>query len=311
MLNLRTTAVLAAGLLSALAALAALRGLPLGSVAFWFSAVPLFAAGFAFGTPAVAQATAVGALVTLISGGVPGSLVWLLLFALPASLMLHAALPRTGGAPLALAWPFALLALWPAGLLVAAEVALAGQPGGLSGVLHNAVLQALQRMGPVPQIDIGELAAMIVRIKPLAFALWFALVMTTNAAIAQRLVAARGLMTAAPARWAMAALPRWYWPLALAAAAASLLVPGEAGFAVRGLAMMLAVPLVLQGLAVLHVISLGRPARPVLLAGVYVGLVLFFAPAALALAGLGVAEHFLDLRGRRPPPGTGLRPPED
>lgn len=311
MLNLRTTAVLAAGLVSALATLAALRGLPLGSVAFWFSAVPLFAAGFAFGAAAAAQASAVGALVTLVSGGVPGSLVWLLLFALPVALMLASALPRISGAPLALGWPFALLALWPAALLLAAEVALAGQPGGLTGVLRNAVIQALQRMGPPAQLDIAEFAEMVVRVKPLAFAVWFALVMTTNAAIAQRLVVTRGLMTPAPTQWSMAALPGWYWPIALAAAVGSLIVPGEAGFAVRGLAMMLAVPLVLQGLAVLHVISQGRPARPVLLGGVYVGLVLFFAPAALALACLGIAEHFLNLRGRPPRPGTGLRPTEE
>lgn len=310
-LNLRTTSVLAAGLVSALAVLAALRGLPLGSVAFWFSAVPLFAAGLAFGVAAAAQAAAVGVLVTLVSGGLPGSLVFLLLFALPVSLMLSAALPRSPGAPLALALPFALLALWPAGLLLAAEFALAGQPGGLSGVLRQAVVQALERMGPPPQLDIAEFAQLLVRLKPLAFALWFALVMTTNAALAQRLVASRGLMTALPAQWSTAALPGWYWPLALAAAVASLFVPGEAGFAVRGLAMMFAVPLVLQGLAVLHVVSRGRPARSVLLGGVYVGLVLFFAPAALALAGLGIAEHFLNLRGRRPPPGTGLRPTED
>ncbi len=309
--NARTTAILAAGILSALAALVALRGLPLGTVAFWFSAVPLFAAGFAFGTSAAAQAAAVGVLVSLISAGLAGSAVHLLLFGLPVSLMLSAALPRSTGAPLALAWPFALLALWPAGLLVAAEIALAGQPGGLSGVLRQAVGQALERMGPPPQLDINEFAAMIVRLKPLAFALWFALVMSTNAAIAQRLVASRGLMAAAPAQWSMAALPTWYWPIALAAAVASLFVPGEAGFVVRGLAMMLAVPLILQGLAVLHVISRGRPARPALLAGVYVGLILFFAPAALALACLGIAEHFLNLRGRKPPPGTGLRPAED
>ena len=311
MQNARTTAVLAAGILSALAALAALRGLPLGSVLFWFSAVPLFAAGFAFGTGAAAQAAAIGVLVSLVSGGLSGSLVFVLLFALPVSLMLSAALPRSPGAPLALAWPFALLALWPAGLLVAAELALSGQPGGLSGVLRHAVVQVLERMGPPPQLDIAEVAGMIVRLKPLAFALWFALVMATNAAIAQRLVASRGLMVALPAQWSMATLPGWYWPLALTAAVASLFVPGEAGFAVRGLAMMLAVPLILQGLAVLHVISRGRPVRPALLAGVYIGLVLFFAPAALALACLGIAEHFLTLRGRKPPPGTGLRPTED
>jgi hypothetical protein len=310
-MTLRTTATLAAGLVSALLALAALRGLPLGTLAFWFSPFPLFAAGLAFGWPAAAQAALVGALVTLVSGGVPGTLGWVLLFALPAVAMLRLALPAAPGGPLALAWPFALLALWPAALLLAAELAFAGRPGGFSGVLLEVVRQALARMGAPPGTGGEDIAALMVRIKPLAFALWFGIVMAMNAAIAQRLVQGRGLAIAAPARWSMALLPGWYWKVALAVALAALLAPGGLGFAVQSAAMVLAVPLALQGLAVAHVLSQGRPGRPLLLGGLYLALMLFLIPVGLALAGLGVAEHFLNLRGRPPRPGTGLTPPED
>jgi hypothetical protein len=109
----------------------------------------------------------------------------------------------------------------------------------------------------------------------------------------------------------MALLPGWYWKLALAVAAAALVTPGGAGFAVQSAAMMLAVPLALQGLAVVHVVSLGKPARPLMLGPLYVALVFFTVPVGVGLAGLGVAEHFLNLRGRPPRPGTGLAPPED
>lgn len=310
-MTLRTTAVLAAGLISALLALAALRGLPLGTVAFWFSAMPLFAAGFAFGVPAAIQSGLLGVLVALVSGGPAGAIIHALLFAAPVALMLAFGMPRSPGGALSLSAPFAALALYPAALLLLAELAFMGQPGGFSGVLREAVTQGLSRMGAPPELAGEEFAATIVRIKPLAFALWFAVVMSSNAAIAQRLVAGRGLMQATPARWSTALLPGWFWKVALGVALLALIVGGEAGFAVRGLAMMLGVPLVLQGLAVLHVVSAGRPARPLLLGGVYVGLVLFFAPAAVALAGLGIAEHFLNLRGRPPRPGTGLKPTED
>jgi hypothetical protein len=310
-MTLRTTATLAAGLISALLALAALRGVPLGTVLFWFSPFPLFAAGLAFGWQAAAQAVLAGALVTLVSGGVPGTLVWVLLFALPAVLLLRLALPAAAGAPLALAMPFATLALWPAAILLAAEFAFAGQPGGLSGVLRAMMAQALARMGATPEMGAEDFVAMMVRIKPLAFALWFAVVMAMNAAIAQRIVERRGLLIAPPAAWAMARLPGWYWKLVLAVAAAALVTPGGAGFAVQSAAMMLAVPLALQGLAVVHVVSRGKPGRPLMLGPLYIALVLFTVPVGVGLAGLGVAEHFLNLRGRPPRPGTGLAPRED
>lgn len=310
-MTLRTTATLAAGLVSALLALAALRGLPLGTAAFWFSPFPLLAAGMAFGWPAAAQAGLVGALVTLASGGMPGTLVWALLFAVPSVLMLRLALPAAPGGPLALSLPFALLALWPAAMLLAAELAFAGRPGGFSGVLQAVVQQALVRMGAPPGTAGEDVAALMVRIKPLAFALWFGVVMAMNAALAQRMVQRRGLAVAAPARWSMVLLPGWFWKLALAVGLAALAVPGGAAFAVQSAAMMLAVPLALQGLAVAHVMSQGRPARPILLGGIYLALVLFLVPVGLALAGLGIAEHFLNLRGRPPRPGTGLVPPED
>lgn len=310
-MTLRTTATLAAGLVSALLALAALRGLPLGTAAFWFAPLPLFAAGLGFGWATAAQATLVGALVTLVSGGVAGTLAWALVFALPSVVMLRLALPPAPGGALALALPFALLALWPAAMLLAAELAFASRPGGFSGVLRMAVEEALARLGAAPGSGTEEVAALMVRIKPLAFALWFGLVMAMNAAIAQRLVQGRGLAIAAPARWSMARLPGWYWKLAAGVVAAALVVPGGAGFAVQSAAMVLAVPLALQGLAVAHVLSRGRPGRPLLLGGLYLALMLFLIPVGLALAGLGMAEHFLNLRGRPPRPGTGLTPPED
>lgn len=310
-MTLRTTATLAAGLVSALLALAALRGLPFGTVLFWFSPFPLFAVGFAFGWPATAQAVLAGVVVTAVSGGVAGTLAWVLLFAIPAVLLLRLALPAAPGAALALAMPFAMLALWPAAMLLAAELVFAGQPGGLSGVLRTAMERALERMGAPAEAGGEDFVAMMVRIKPLAFALWFSVVMAMNASIAQRMVERRGLLVAAPARWSMALLPGWYWKLAVGVMLAALVVPGGAGFAVQSAAMMLAVPLALQGLAVVHVVSQGRSGRPLMLGPLYVALVLFTVPVGVGLAGLGVAEHFLNLRGRPPRPGTGLTPPED
>ena len=268
-MTLRTTATLAAGLVSALLALAALRGLPFGTVLFWFAPFPLLAAGLAFRWPTAAQASLVGAAVTLLGSGPVATIAWGLLFAAPAVLMVRLALPAAQGGPLALGLPFAMLALWPAALLVAAEIRFANEPGGLSGVLLTVVEQALARMGASPDAGGEAFAEMIVRIKPLAFALWFGVMTALNASIAQRIVLRHGLMVAQPARWSVALLPGWYWKLALAVGVAALVVPEGPGFVVESAALMLAVPLALQGLAVAHVTSLGKPGRPVLLGGVY------------------------------------------
>jgi len=310
-MNARTTATLAAGIISALATLAALRGIPLGGVLLWLTPFPLFALAFAFGASALPMAVGVGTLVAIVSGGAPAAAVWVLLFALPASAL--TALAARGGGALSLGLPFALLSLWPASLLFAGEVALAGEPGGLSGTLRRAVEDALARMGAPPDATTAEVVETVVRLKPLAFAIWFAVVTILNASAAQGFVARRRLSVLPPARWAEATLPRWYAPLAAVPALVAGLAPGEPGFFAQGLAMMLAVPLVLQGLAVVHVISRGRPARPVLLGGVYLGLVVFMLPVGLALAGLGLAEFALNLRGRAAArgPRPGQQPPDD
>jgi hypothetical protein len=310
-MDARTTAALAAGMISALATLAAVRGLPLGGALLWLSPFPLFALAFAFGPAALPIAVGAGALVAVVSGGAPALALWLLLFALPASLL--TALAARGGGALRLGLPFALLSLWPATLLAGAEFALSGEPGGLSGTLRRAVQEALARMGAPPDAATAALVETVVRLKPLALAIWFAVVTLANGAAAQGFVARRGLSALPATRWAEASLPRWYAPLAVIPALVAGLAPGEPGFLAQGLAMMLAVPLVLQGLAVVHVISEGRPARPVLLGGVYLGLVVFMLPAGLALAGLGLAEFALNLRARARSRGRhpGQAPPDD
>jgi hypothetical protein len=310
-MNARNTAALAGGIISALLALAAVRGLPLGGVLFWLAPFPLYAVAFGFGPVATMAACGVGALVTIVAGGPGATAAWVLLFGLPASLF--SALAMRGGGPLSLPLPYALLALWPAAMLLAAEMALAGQPGGLSGALQKAVEEAIARMGAPADLGTAELVAAVVRLKPLAFAIWFSVVTVANASAAQGFIARRGLSTVPITRWAEASLPFWYAPVAVVPALAAGLAPGEAGFFATSLAMMLAVPLVLQGLSVVHVLSIGRPARPVMLAAVYVGLVVFLLPVGLGLAGLGLAEFVLKLRARAASRGShpGQMPPED
>ncbi|WP_144185596.1 DUF2232 domain-containing protein [Elioraea rosea] len=307
-MNARVTASLAGGIISALLALAAVRGLPLGGVLFWFAPLPLFAVAFGFGATATWTSLGAGALVAIVSGGPAALGVWLLLFGLPAAAFSTLALR---GGPPALSLPFALLALWPAAILVAAEFALSDQPGGLSGVLRTMMERAVAQMGAGPELETAEIIDTLVRLKPLAVTIWFAVVTTLNASSAQVFMARRGLLASEPARWREARLPLWYAPVAVVPALVAGLSPGEAGFFASSLAMMLAVPLVMQGLAVVHVLLAERPARRFILAVLYVSLIVFMLPVGLALAGLGLAEFVLNLRNRPRGPRPGQQPPED
>ncbi|WP_291297067.1 DUF2232 domain-containing protein [Elioraea sp.] len=305
------TASLAGGIISALFALAAVRGLPFGGVLFWLAPLPLYAVAFGWGAAAAGAACGVGALVTIVSGGPAATGAFVLLFGLPA--VLFSGLAMRGAATPSLGVPFALLALWPAAMLLAAEFALADQPGGLSGALTRVVEEALARMGATPEIGTAELVATVVRIKPLAFAIWFAIVTVANASAAQTFMLRRGLLAVPPVRWSVATLPLWYAPVAVVPALLAGFAGGEAGFVASSLAMMLAVPLVLQGLAVVHVVTVGQKARSLLLGLAYVGLAIFLLPVGLALAGLGLAEFVLNLRRRALTrgPRPGQSPPED
>ena len=54
------------GIVSAIAALWAMRGLPLGFAAFWLTSLPIFAAGLGFGSGSAFGALCVGTVMVLV-----------------------------------------------------------------------------------------------------------------------------------------------------------------------------------------------------------------------------------------------------
>jgi hypothetical protein len=270
----------------------AIGGLPLAPVAFWLAPLPLFLAGLGFGLGAAVVGGASGAmLLAALSGVVPVTLFGLV-FAGPAVVAL--ALGAAGGA-FSLARPMALLGLWPAALVLLAALLLADRPGGFEGALREAVTGALQQMGAPSDAATVDL---IVQVKAGALGVWFAIAMAGSAALAQRLLARRSLARMPSPRWASARLPSWYPPLAAVALAVWLVGSDDAVFA--SLALVLCVPLLLQGLAAIHERSRAFAGRRFLLAGVYAVLILFSIPAAVLLAGFGIFDQY----GRRAaPPG--------
>ncbi|GGG48789.1 hypothetical protein GCM10010964_40210 [Caldovatus sediminis] len=290
----------AGGLLAAVAALWAVRGLPLGGLTLWASPLPILLAGLGFGLGAAAGALAVASAAIALAASTLALLLFLAGFGLPAFLLL--ALGLRGGR-IRPALPFALLGLWPAGVTLALSLALAGEPGGLEGAMRRTLEHSFAHSGlEVPEEAI-EVAA---RLKPGMLGLVFAVAMAANAALAQRLLARAGLALAPTPRWSVAArLPGWY-PALPALAFLWWAAAGSEGVGL-GIALALLVPLFLQGLAAIHAaLPAGRPGRRAMLGALYAA-ILF--PMTSTLAVLGVTAFGLFAQWWRHPGGSAAGPP--
>ena len=270
----------AAGFACAALSVWAFRGLPLGSLVFWLAPLPIFLAGLSFGPLAAWLALSVAGGALLPAAGVRGTFVFLLATGLPAATLVSLAVRRH---LLKLPIPFALLGIWPAAV---AFLSLLLAPAGISEVMEMQVTAALSRSGV--ETDSATVAALVRAGLALAAAA-LALPLFLCGIGAQRFLSRRGLAICATPAWREARLPGWYPVLPLVAFAAAAFSPGLSAMPV---AAALAMPLFLQGLAVLH-----ARLRGPFLALFYVVLVIFFIPVAAVAIALGLSEHF----GRKPP----------
>jgi hypothetical protein len=275
----------AAGLVSALLALWAFRGLPLGTGVLWLTAFPIFAAGLAFG----AKSAILGGLFATLLVGVAGSgiaaLIYLALTGVPAPLLVSAGL-RGGRVQPGL--PLALLGIWPVAVLVFSALFLAGD-GGLEAAMRGAVTVAMQSVG------VGASPAMIdqlVRVKAAAIGFWAGLALLVSGLAAAGFLARRNLLAVPKPDWSQVRLPGWYPALPAIAAALFVVMPrGHDAVALSALLLLL-VPLFLQGLAGVHQRLRGRPYRVPMLAGCYVLLILFLQVMGPGLVALGLYDQF-------------------
>ena len=277
------------GIASAIAALWAMRGLPLGFAAFWLTSLPIFAAGLGFGSASAFGALCVGTLIVLILASEWPALIYLLGFALPALLMVATGL--RGGRVDASA-PLALIGIWPALVILLVAVLLADSPGGFDGALIGSVKQGLARMG---MADAGMPVEQLARIMAPAMAGWMVAALIICGIGAQSVLTRRGMALAATPLWRETRLPIWYGFLPSAAAVIWLSGMGGDSSLPLALFMVLLLPFFLLGLAAVHRRSAGRTARPFMLGVFYAGLVILSVPAAIAVTAFGIFEQW----GRR------------
>jgi Predicted membrane protein (DUF2232) len=148
--------------------------------------------------------------------------------------------------------------------------------------------------------SVEQFAALIVRLSPAAIAASTLLMLSANLYIAARSVElSHRLNRPWPNLPETLVLPQTLGALLIAAGVLSFLLPAPASQLAWIAAGALGAAYVLQGLAVLHAISRGLPARPLLLAGLYLGTLITARWSLPILALVGLLDSLLSLRARR------------
>jgi hypothetical protein len=301
----KTLIALGAGVLSALAATAFISHTPGAMMLVYMADLPLFMAGLAFGAPGAAIGGAVGFMVAGIVGGGLTAGVFGLMQALPTWLVVRQMLlKRPGAKPNDVEWyPAGDMLCWltmlvAAMLLVAAMAGQSSAQGGLSAMISDNLDRILQ--GMAPQWEPAHRVRIVDMMSPMfpgALGVSWLVMTILNAVIAQNLLAKRNKAIRPTPAYVDLQLPQWMsWPL-IAAAALALLGAGEMEYTGRNLAMILALPFFLLGLAVIHTWSRGRPGGKMVLVALYIVLVLS-GWATLVVAGIGLVELWSGLRHR-------------
>ena len=301
-----------AGLVSAALFISAAASASLAGFLLYLCPLPLCLAGLGWGRRSVALAGVAATIVMLVTLGPVAALGYALVVAIPITVLVHLILQsRPAGQPdgdgkATIEW-------YPAGRLVAAAALIAGTLAGLmllalgpdatsyQAIIDEMVPRIQKALDPDDTVFtpdmVEKLRAILPRALPFAFAIVWLCIALFNLWLAGTIAKVSG-QTLRP--WPD--LHGLEIPGAMVAVFAGALiasfVPGMIGFIASGFASAMLLAYVLQGLAVIHVYSLGMRFRPLLLLGIYLG-ILFLGWLAVLVAILGLGEPMFGLRARK------------
>jgi len=283
----------------------AVTGGGLGSVILGFLAmVPLFAAGLGLGLVPALVAGGTGIAIVLATAGMLSGLFFALAYLAPVAVLTRQALLHRPDAAGNQEWyPPGLLLAWLTGLggLVALFVIL--QPLDLErdALIREDLARAFSKFASIDPAAATRTADLMLSILPGQFAVSWMLMVIVNSALAQGLLARFQRNLRPSPAMADIRLPMAI-PAAFALALAVGLIGGNLSRYGFIAVMILAVPLCMQGLAVVHAFA-ARLAAPGLLLFVFYFMLLFGWLLPLVLL-LGVIEQWAGLcrRFKRGPP---------
>jgi hypothetical protein len=307
------------GLVSAALFASAATATSFALVLFYLAPLPLCLAGLGWGTNAAIVSALSGTLIVGFTIGPAPAAIYALAIALPTAILTYLALlSRPAITPEGVSLGTA--EWYPPGRLVGWAALIAGLLAGILVLIlgydqdsYRASIEQMLQHGPLKELDrdgtvftkdnIGQIATMLARALPAAFAIVWLTITLFNLWIAGLIVDASGRALRPRPDLHALELPNGL-VLVFAIALALSFIPGLLGLLATGLAGALLFAYVLQGLAVIHVYSQGVPFRGLLLAAVYLG-ILLLGWVALLIAIIGLAEPLLGLRQR---PGSGGPP---
>ncbi|OHC80410.1 MAG: hypothetical protein A3G73_04235 [Rhodospirillales bacterium RIFCSPLOWO2_12_FULL_67_15] len=315
----------AAGVASALAGLAFLARAPGAILLIYLGPLPLMLVGLGLGLRAAFTAAGVGALVSGLLAGAPAALLYALGHALPSLIVVWLGLGKRAGVDILVGgpteddakngpaespipgstewYPHGHIVAWLAAL-AAAMVAFAAlwftSDEGFRATVAEHIEKGLAALVPMlGGTDRVQIIATMVGLFPGWIGVSWVAMGVVNAIAAEAILTRAGRALRPKPAWADLTLPDWLsWAL-VGAALLALIGPGDVGYTGRNLALALALPHFLLGLAVVHGLVRRTPQPRALLVGFYV--VLFVSAwALLAVAAVGVLEHWIGIRNRIP-----------
>ncbi len=301
-----------AGLLSAVLFASLIGGSLITLPLFLASPLPLMIAGLGWGAFAGLLGAFVAALVLLVELGTPAALVSLGAAGVPALLLTTLAgreiATPTGTVRPSIGRIATIAAVTMAIATVAGAIGIGFDVAETTRQVVAAFHEALAS-GGTPPADLPEAMALepfvraSVRVMPAFFPGFWTLVLILDLILAARIVRRAGRLTRPWEDLALIEASPWTG-LVFAAGFAGAFLPGTIGILASIAAGAAFAPLFLVGMGVLTVLTRSTDMRWILRSTAY-GLVLLFPVAALVMALTGLAETFLDLRGRTrsSPPG--------
>lgn len=307
-MNRTALLAVAAGVFGATLLVAAMQGSILGiTFGLLFSPLPLAMAVLGLGPKALPVAVMGGAVtVAVLTGSFVGPVVYFLNDVLPIAVLARfagAASERTfhGGAALGLSVTW--LGIAAAAVMGLVLVMVPMSPDGLEASLRAGMDKLLAEMvaagGGTEQMNrAAETLKTSVGLLPGAAGWNWCLRAIASAVLAQVALRRLGYTVNEGPAYRLMTVPGWFIAVFWASVVFGWLLAGDFGFIAKNAALILCLPLMLQGLAVVHC-GIGRLANAgFLLAGFYVLALLTLALSSAALVGLGLVDHFLKLRQR-------------
>lgn len=310
---------LAAGAASALMFASISSGALISILLFYLAPLPIMVAAFGWG-PLAAAIGGVGAASVLGAiFGLPYSIAFAMMVAVPGWWLGHLALlgrPIEGAAgdgatqqPPALEWyPVGRILLWIAAFAVITTTAtlltLGADTDTITAALRRGLLKVLSAGEGQGSVEIERLVDMLVILAPLAATILSMVTLTLNLWLAGKITQTSGRLNRPWPELRSTALPSMTLVALLVAAALSF-VGGMLALLAQIVTAALVIGYALVGFAVLHTLTLSLNSRGFWLGGIYAVVVMFGWPI-VAIFALGIADAVFGLRQRylqtRPPP---------